>query len=82
MFSENGIGDRIMAHDPRGSPSDDEYIHHLEFFNEQYRRRIEELEREKRMPRKTLARKVAAVFLFGYLWIPLRILKWSDDRDK
>ena len=71
-----------MTLDPRGQPSDEDYIHHLEFFNEQYRKRIEELEREKRMPKRTLPRKIAGVLLYAYLWIPLRILKWSDDRDK
>ena len=36
-----------MAPDPRGSPTDEEYIQHLEFMNEQRQKEIEELMREK-----------------------------------
>ena len=32
---------------PRGSPTDEEYIQHLEFFNEQRQKRIDDLERER-----------------------------------
>ena len=77
-----------MGPDPRGSPSDEDYIHHLEFFNEQRQRRIEELERERAMIffGKT-AKRGKLLALIGlwfnlYLWIPLMIIRWSERGDR
>jgi len=40
-----------MAPDPRGSPTDEEYINHLEFMNEARQREIEKLMKERHRTR-------------------------------
>ena len=72
-----------MPADPRGSPSDEEYIHHLEFFNEQRQQRIEQLEWERGKAMSKIARHGWLFALIGmwlnlYLWIPLMIIRWSE----
>jgi hypothetical protein len=64
--------------DPRGGPSDKEYIAHLEFFNEEKQRRIVQLERERMALKHGKLLALIGLLLNGYFWIPLRIIRWSE----
>ena len=76
-----------MPPDPRGSPSSEDYIRHLEFFKEQQQRRIEELESQRMVLLKKLEKGSRLLAIIGLwiglvLWIPSKIMRWSERKRK